>query len=261
MEFILVLTAHFLGDFIFQPDKLAEKKKNNIWFLLIHTVIYIIPFIFVFLMFGVYWEILIYIFSVFTLHFLIDLVKNMLSKKFNSDVSVLVLFMIDLVLHTAIIISIALWGFKPNSIYSGFDEFLIKIFGEEKLFYSFLILSLVVCLKPASVFIKYVLAVVERKMPKENPAESLPEGSLKNNGIERAGSLIGKLERVIMLILGAMGLYSLIGLVLTAKSLARFKQFEKQNFAERYLIGTLFSLLVTAVLLFVLYKISQVDGD
>lgn len=252
MEFLLVLTAHFLGDFIFQPGYLAEKKKENIWFLFIHTVIYIIPFVFVFLMFGVYWKILIYIFGVLALHFLIDFCKIKISKKFNSNAAALAIFLVDLALHTAIIIPIAVWGFKPNNIYSGFDDVLFKIFGDEKMFYCCFIFSAIVCLKPASVFIKNVLAVVERKRPKTGGGE----GEVFIEEINNAGSLIGQLERIIMLILGAMGLYSLIGLVLTAKSLARFKQFEKQNFAERYLIGTLLSLLVTALFLFVLYRIS-----
>ena len=49
------------------------------------------------------------------------------------------------------------------------------------------------------------------------------------------GSWIGILEREIMLLLALMGQYGAIGFVLTAKSLARFKQLENKAFAEKYL--------------------------
>ena len=49
------------------------------------------------------------------------------------------------------------------------------------------------------------------------------------------------LEREIILMLGLMGQFGAIGFVLTAKSLARFKQLENKSFAEKYLVGTLLS--------------------
>ena len=42
------------------------------------------------------------------------------------------------------------------------------------------------------------------------------------------------LEREIILILGLMGQFGAIGFVLTAKSLARFRQLEDKEFAEKY---------------------------
>ena len=60
----------------------------------------------------------------------------------------------------------------------------------------------------------------------------------------RSGELIGKLERVIVAALVLSGAATAIGFVLTAKSVARFKQMEDRNFAERYLVGTLLSVAV-----------------
>jgi hypothetical protein len=57
----------------------------------------------------------------------------------------------------------------------------------------------------------------------------------------RNGELIGKLERVVIVLLILFEQFAGIGFVLTAKSLARFKMFEDREFAERYLIGTLAS--------------------
>ena len=41
-----------------------------------------------------------------------------------------------------------------------------------------------------------------------------------------------------------MGQLGAIGFVLAAKSLARFKQLDDRDFAEKYLVGTLLSVLI-----------------
>ncbi len=61
----------------------------------------------------------------------------------------------------------------------------------------------------------------------------------------RAGRAIGTLERWIMAIFLALGQYSAMGLTLTAKSIVRFSKIEKDPaFAEYYLLGTLYSMLI-----------------
>ncbi len=62
-------------------------------------------------------------------------------------------------------------------------------------------------------------------------------------GKHGAGALIGVLERALILTFVLLHQYTAIGLVLTAKSIARYKELEDRNFAEYYLIGTLGSLL------------------
>lgn len=64
-----------------------------------------------------------------------------------------------------------------------------------------------------------------------------------------AGALIGQLERLIMGIFLLLGQYTAIGLVFTAKSIARYDKISKsQAFAEYYLIGSLFSIISVLVL-------------
>jgi hypothetical protein len=71
---------------------------------------------------------------------------------------------------------------------------------------------------------------------------------------KKAGSIIGFLERIIILLLLNVNQYSSIGLILTAKSIARYDMISKdQEFAEYYLIGTLFSLLFSIVLYVILF--------
>ncbi len=58
------------------------------------------------------------------------------------------------------------------------------------------------------------------------------------------GRTIGALERAITLTLVLLGQYGALGLIVAAKSVARFKALEDREFAEYFLIGTLASLLL-----------------
>lgn len=115
--------------------------------------------------------------------------------------------------------------------------------GLEMTRYLTLILVILICGKPAAVFISLLFETIfESAECTDRQANSNEE-----NDSVKIGALIGILEREIILILGIMGQYGAIGFVLTAKSLARFKQLEKQSFAEKYLVGTLLSSLIAIV--------------
>ena len=60
-------------------------------------------------------------------------------------------------------------------------------------------------------------------------------------GPERVGATIGVLERLIVCALVLTGQVAAIGLVIAAKTLARFRQLDDRRFAEYYLVGTLAS--------------------
>lgn len=100
--------------------------------------------------------------------------------------------------------------------------------------------------QPTSILASKVLAVLPQ------PEAKRPEKAAEPEEAFRSGELIGKLERVIVAALVLADAATAIGFVLTAKSVARFKQMEEdRNFAERYLVGTLLSVAValTAALL------------
>lgn len=68
----------------------------------------------------------------------------------------------------------------------------------------------------------------------------------ENSGLieidNKAGRKIGTIERLIMLMFISMNQYAAMGLVLTAKSIARYDKITKdEKFAEYYLLGTLIS--------------------
>jgi hypothetical protein len=58
------------------------------------------------------------------------------------------------------------------------------------------------------------------------------------------GRAIGVLERALVLTLVLLNQYGALGLVIAAKSVARFKAMEDREFAEYFLVGTLASLLL-----------------
>lgn len=78
------------------------------------------------------------------------------------------------------------------------------------------------------------------------PEPAAPAVSPETEEMEpaRVGQVIGYLERILIFALVLVGQWTAIGFILTAKSVARFKKLEKQEFAEYYLLGTLASTLV-----------------
>lgn len=60
------------------------------------------------------------------------------------------------------------------------------------------------------------------------------------------GRIIGMLERILILTLVLVNQWAAIALILTAKSIARFKELGDRRFSEYYLIGTLTSVAIAA---------------
>jgi hypothetical protein len=63
----------------------------------------------------------------------------------------------------------------------------------------------------------------------------------------RVGAAIGVLERLLIVTFILVGAESAIGLVVAAKTIARFRQLDDRDFAEYYLLGTLASVSVAIV--------------
>ncbi len=83
-----------------------------------------------------------------------------------------------------------------------------------------------------------VQGVLARFRLEEDPAGQHGES------VPGSGRAIGILERILLLPLVILGEWGGIGLILAAKSLARFKELDSRPFAEYYLIGTLTSVVV-----------------
>ena len=74
-------------------------------------------------------------------------------------------------------------------------------------------------------------------------------GDIQNVKDKSVGRHIGTLERIIMMIFISIQQFSAVGLVLTAKSIARFNKIQKeQYFAGYYLLGTLSSTICAVII-------------
>lgn len=240
MHLVILLIAHFVGDFVLQSSKLAQYKNNKIKYLYYHWIIYSITFFILMSLFDSdYWLIL--FLGVSLSHLLIDYIRIDLLKKYQTNVNFykidLISFVLDQSIHLFVIFIISFFINGYSRIGSLlFDSIYTYIFYRH--FYNGLviILFLYICTIPSAILIKKVLATYIEE-----------ENQIEHKDPNNSGYLIGILERVIMLMLGLVGQVGAIGFVIAAKSLARFKQLEDKDFAERYLLGTLLSVAIALV--------------
>ena len=94
----LILLGHIIGDFYVQTDKIAEKKKSSIKYMLIHCLMYtiVMEICFYILSRKIEGTLIISIF-VFLIHLSIDLLKNKCEK--NADKNAYKVFLIDQAIH------------------------------------------------------------------------------------------------------------------------------------------------------------------
>ena len=233
----LLLIAHFLADFTFQGSTLAEEKKNSQGALLLHSTIY--AGVMALACFAgvkpLYALLPAAVFAV--THLVIDECKCLIARRWDS----IWLFLIDQALHIGVIILV--WRFfYLESVPSSLMLAAQKVPRANNILAITLILT--VNWDPACVLVRKLFDEL-----------NTGEERISFNDEPRAGRIIGKLERFIIVILMLTGQASAIGFVLTAKSIARFKQFEAKGFAERYLVGTLASTAFAIFTALVLWKL------
>ena len=89
------------------------------------------------------------------------------------------------------------------------------------------------------------------KLLRHRGLEKHQEGSKNQDSLEKAGSLIGVLERFLIFVFLANGFLAIMGIIPAVKALVRFlDDKEDRQLAEYYLIGTLASLIWAAIWVF-----------
>lgn len=97
---------------------------------------------------------------------------------------------------------------------------------------------------PAGYLIRYLLTPLSRQLTVD---ESSPEEAREaREGLSNAGLYLGWLERGLLVIAFAIQSFTAVGLIIGAKSVARFPEFRSRAFAEYFLIGTLISVAIAA---------------
>lgn len=236
MALLILMAAHLIADFSLQSSALAEKKTQKFRYLVGHSLIYAIAIALVAFLCIPGKIAAIPIVILVSSHFFIDWIRICANKRQKTKAGHFLSFVLDQVLHIAIIF-IAVNGFNLNGqLRSWLVDWSTTAPVEQAIRYG---LIFIIILDPTSIFVKelsnYVSGSVGSAQKQEPPV----------------GSIIGKLERIIIAILVLCNELSTIGFVLAAKSLARYKQLEDKDFAEKYLVGTLSStaIAITATLL------------
>lgn len=235
----LILLGHVIGDFYAQTDKMAEKKKESTKYMLLHCLIYTIVIgIGLYILDQRILEVLIISCFIFACHLITDLLKRKYDRKFTK--LEYAIFLIDQLIH--MIILFGTFYISKNCFCFQIDN---NVMINNKNINNYIVtaLTVLVCWKPAAIFVALVFKIISKTIEQadEKSNEDIDDEEIK------IGSWIGILEREIILILGLMGQFGAIGFVLTAKSLARFKQLENKSFAEKYLVGTLLSAFIAIV--------------
>ncbi|EHJ52278.1 DUF3307 domain-containing protein [Streptococcus macacae] len=214
----LLLIAHFLADFQWQSQKMAELKSYKWAYLLKHLFIVALPLILIAFLVP---RSLFLVFLIFISHAVIDTAKLLFYPLYKSHSLAKEIFIIDQTLHLLInFILYQIFG-KSLSFWPANLNYFLKLF-----------LFLVLITKPINIIFKLFFNKYQVK------------DKVEDETIIGAGATIGVLERFIMGIFLLFGQFASIGLVFAAKSIARYDKISKnQAFAEYYLIGSLFSII------------------
>lgn len=241
MIIYILVTAHLLADFLFQSSAISERKRQERKALFLHCSIYFIVFEILFFMLFQCEKVFFPALIITLFHFFIIVLKNKLEKIFKQKRFQLLFFLLNQLINIVMIIGIYYIFNLENSTNYFYEK--LQDYENFKLIILYILLFSII-LDPASVFIRKLFISISPKDYQKNNFEEL-----------KAGNIIGKLERMIIAVLLLNNQFGVIGFVLTAKSIARFKQMEDRDFAEKYLIGTLTSLFIVLVTVLILKKI------
>ena len=199
---------------------MADIKSRRLNFLILHLGIVLLPLLLLGLVLPKY---LPYFGLVWLSHALIDFLKNRLNSLIVRHYAQKFAFILDQVLHLISIFALyfLLWQQQIPAPSWLTDRYLML----QALFF-FALTG-----KPINILFKLFFSKYQA-------------GEDSGETIAGAGAMIGILERLIMGLSLIFGQFTAIGLVVTAKSIARYNKIsESQSFAEYYLMGSLFSMI------------------
>ncbi|MDX2427740.1 MAG: DUF3307 domain-containing protein [Xanthomonadales bacterium] len=220
---LMLLLAHILGDFVFQnsawvEDKYENKYRSKALYMhgLTHAILATTAWV---LLLG--WSLdLIWVVGIIAIsHCLIDLFKAYTNK------SSVLWFLVDQALHVMVIVGVWIWFTNQPQKLEPLLSWLLacQTIG--------ILLAYLVVLKPVSVLVGLI-------------CKTWADGGADTNSLPNAGTLIGYLERVLILTFILIDQFGAIGFLLAAKSIMRFGSASGSNhrkLTEYVIVGTLSS--------------------
>ena len=215
--FLSLVLAHLVADFMLQTGESCKDKKERHWKSQHHYLHALIVFGLAWL---VSWDVCFWwgALAIGVAHFVIDMWKSYREDNVKW-------FALDQVFHLLVIAGVA-YGWTNCHDWS-------LPFGIE-LWHVTAAVALLVCWKPANIFIKLMLKHYSVNMPEE-----------KESGFN-AGALIGTIERWLILLFVCLGRYDALGLLIAAKSIIRFSEKDTAK-TEYVLAGTLLSIFIAVL--------------
>lgn len=261
---LLLIISHLVCDFIFQGQyilnrRFSKSSKDNLIGNAIHSFIHFFVMAFILIMYCSLYKPLkfnyVYYFKILLwiafMHFVIDEIKTFIIKFKPSFENSILLFITDQLIHISIIVL-----FTSNFNFIKISMALINITSAYpssiNICDRYLIIAIVFlsCTWGTGIFIrKYIQAMNFKIYRKLIDKEFI---IIKNSkevdiGSPNGGFIIGILERTFILLVMAIGQPQMVGFVLTAKSIARFKKMDDSSFAEYFIIGTFISFILAIV--------------
>jgi hypothetical protein len=275
MLLLSLIIAHLIADFYLQTDKMVQDKLRNIKKHIIHHIIVNASVLSAgWLLFYQYhdpvtaivWPV---VFIAGT-HLVIDLLKITFVDKYTvrENLNKLWFFVLDQLLHL-FMISIALQVFYKIPLISIVDRIAYLLMEEGgQLSGPSTILFLAVILILGTTVSGHLIRILLGSLPgqlltfegkytfkNELKENQYPKNSNGERGLSEQysymifnkhdlsrGKLIGYIERLLVILLTYYGSYPAIAFIVTAKSIARFKQMDDRDWAEYFLLGTLTSM-------------------
>lgn len=236
--FLAILTAHLLGDFVFQTNWMAANKKKLLVLLLHVGIITVVSSI---LLRSLHSEILV---VVCLSHLISDLIRT---KVPDTTVP----FVLDQLAH--VVVAIALAGLFPDASANGWwpamwQEWLPRFHAT-----LCLISGLVLVVPAGGILIGKLTTPISKEIEASrivvgagqgSPPEHGDNGDYLVEGLKNGGLYIGWLERFLTLLLILIGQPTGIGFLIAAKSILRFgeiKDSKHRKVAEYIIIGTFLS--------------------
>ncbi|MBN2703955.1 MAG: DUF3307 domain-containing protein [Pontiellaceae bacterium] len=209
MVFLVLISAHFISDFLLQPN-LLQGRKSSYSAILIHAAI--VAFVsYFFLQQWLSWFLPI---TVFLTHALIDRMKLRFRDTWRS-------FCADQATHI-LVLAFVVWSAEDRiPPFSGFG-----------LHWMILAAGFMTAVQGSG----FLVGKVSDQLLSENQL------SVRINGLINGGRMIGLLERALIFVFILVGMPMGIGFLVAAKSVLRFGEARNdQRLAEYILIGTLLS--------------------
>lgn len=273
MILLSLILAHLIADFFLQSDEMVREKLKNLKKHMMHHFVVLLPVTLLF--WGVPFDfakplqfVVLPILFLLGTHFLIDLLKIKLLDQTSDqqNMKMLFYFIMDQLLHFVMII-ICCHLFYNLPIYRLLEKGIALLTENSSLsvlnsvLFIFIIVILVTSV--SGHIIRILLGTTlpaqllsfegryafknERREDRMNSAGGLVEEynyfTFNKHDLSR-GKLIGYIERLLVIILTFYSAYPAIAFIVTAKSIARFKQMDDRNWAEYFLLGTLTSMLL-----------------